>query len=51
VEDHDILLNVEVDVNIKKMNTFKIGNLKATKDYGMIIDAKLKAKVKWLLDL
>jgi hypothetical protein len=33
------------------MNTFKIGNLRATKYCGMIIDAKLKEKVKWLLDL
>jgi hypothetical protein len=51
VEDHDTLLNVEVDVSIKKLNTFKISNLRANKDCGMIIDAKLKAKVKRLLNL
>jgi hypothetical protein len=39
-----------VDPNIEKKNTFKIGNLKATRKCGMITNAKFKARVKKLLD-
>jgi hypothetical protein len=43
-------LKAKVDVNIEK-KTFKIGNLKATRECGMITNVKLQALVEKLLDL
>jgi len=50
VEYQKVPLKAKVDANIEEKNTFKIGNLKATKECGMFTNAKFKARVKKLLD-
>jgi hypothetical protein len=50
VEYQKVPLKAKVDANIEEKNTFKIGNLKTTRECGMITNAKFKARVKKLLD-
>ncbi len=40
-----------MDANIEEKNTFKIGNLKATRECGMITNEKFESRVLKLLDL
>ncbi len=40
-----------MDVSTKKKNIFMIGNLKLVEEYGLIVNAKFKARDKKLLNL
>jgi hypothetical protein len=50
VEYRKVPLKAKVDANIEEKKTFKIGNLEATKECGMITNEKFNAKVKKFFD-
>jgi len=50
VEYWKVPLKSKVDANMEEKNTFKIGNLKATRECGMITNEKFNIRVKKFLD-